>query len=102
MNRSTDPQRGVAWRASGLDNLVWAAYDDDYIVYHRASGKTHFLNAATATLLTRVLETPKAAAEAAAELAAIEQAAVDDGFVAAVEASLHDLEHLGLVEQRDG
>ena len=45
------------WRSSAAD-CVWAIYGDDYVVFHRPSGKTHFLNAAGHRLLTEILDRP--------------------------------------------
>jgi PqqD family protein of HPr-rel-A system len=87
------------WRGGRADELVWAELGDDFVVYHRPSGRTHFFNAATATLLKHVLVEPRSAVAAADELAAREEAVGDAGFFAAVEASLAHLEHLGLVER---
>ena len=96
------PDRRASWQSGPSDDLVWAEFDDGYVVYHRPSGKTHFLNAASAVLLTEILLVPRDAADAARELAALEQTDGDAAFAAAVADSLHHLEYLGLVERRDG
>ena len=93
-----DSSHEPAWRAGPAQDLVWADFGDDSIVYHRPSGKTHFLNGATALLLKTVLLEPKTARIAAEELAAREQAVGDAEFFATVAASLERLAHLGLVE----
>ena len=87
------------WRAGPADDLVWSELGDDYVVYHRPSGRTHFLNSATADLLGHVLAEPRTAAAAADELAAREGAPGSSAFVAAVAESLSRLEHLGLIER---
>lgn len=87
------------WCAGRAQDLVWAQLGDDYVVYHQPSGKTHFLNSATAVLLKHVLIQPKGAVAAAEDLAAREGAAGDDAFFAVVAESLVRLEHLGLVER---
>src|SRR5687768_489363 len=93
----TTAEPAARWRAGQPDDLVWSRMDDAFIVYHRPSGKTHFLNAATADLLAQVLATPRTARSAADELAAREDAAVDSDFIRAVAESLVQLEHLGLI-----
>jgi PqqD family protein of HPr-rel-A system len=90
------------WSAGPAANLAWAEFDDAFIVYHRPSGKTHFLNSATMQLLTRVLTSPHTASTAAERLAADQDAVGDEAFFAAVAESLRYLEHLGLVERSDG
>lgn len=93
-----DAARQPLWRARRAEDLVWAAFDDIHVVYHRPSGKTHFLNTASARLLRDVLTVPRSAAAAAEALAASEQAAVAPEFLAAVAQSLVHLERLGLAE----
>jgi len=90
---------GPSWRAGRADELVWAEFGADVAVYHRPSGKTHFLNAVTALLLKDVLVQPKNSFEAAAELADRQAAVAGSDFLAAVSASLEHLEHLGLVDR---
>jgi PqqD family protein of HPr-rel-A system len=89
------------WRAGPAEGLVWADLGSAYVVYHRPSGRTHFLNSATADLLQHVLVEPRSARAAAEELAAREGADGDAAFFAAVADSLLHLEHLGLVERCD-
>ena len=92
----------MLWRASKTDDLVWAAYEDDeHVVFHRPSGKTHFVNAVTATLLKVVLSSPTSASAAVQQLADAQGVAVEGEFAAAVNKSLHHLEYLGLVERCD-
>ncbi len=90
-----------AWRAGSPQDLVWTEFGDDCVVYHRPSGKTHFLNAATAVLLEEILTVPRDAHAAAEALAAREEAEGDAAFFAAVADSLLHLEYLGLVERCD-
>ena len=87
------------WRAGPQHDLVWAELGDAYAVYHRPSGKTHFLNSATAELLARVLTTPHDAHAAGEALASLQAAAGDSEFFAAVAESLARLEYLGLIER---
>jgi PqqD family protein of HPr-rel-A system len=90
---------GPSWRAGRADELVWAQFGTDFVLYHRRSGKTHFLNAATAVLLKEVLIQPKSSLEAAQELADRQTAVASQDFLAAVQHSLEHLEYLGLVER---
>lgn len=84
---SPDPENapvGVrGWRAAPAGQFVWAHWGDGHALFHRPSGKTHFLNEAGASLLRELLAAP------------------GDPFEA--DPSLHDLllrfEALGLVER---
>lgn len=42
-----------------MSDLLWVEGDDADIVYHRPSGRTHCVNAATTYLLLDVLKEPK-------------------------------------------
>ena len=53
------------WRASPVEDIAWVRFDDEYVAYHRPSGKTHFLNAATHRLLTDLLVEPASVATVA-------------------------------------
>jgi PqqD family protein of HPr-rel-A system len=88
-----------SWRARPADEVVWRALDDDYVLYHRGSGKTHFLNAASNDLLREVLTAAKTAAEAAEALARHEGVSAGPEFVAVVAEALEQLDHLGLVDR---
>jgi PqqD family protein of HPr-rel-A system len=94
-------QLPARWRAGPSGDLAWAELDGDFVVYHRPSGKTHFLNPATASLLQDVLTQWCSAPEAAAALADRQGAAVDDVFSKGVAEALLRLEYAGLVERRN-
>jgi PqqD family protein of HPr-rel-A system len=92
---STEP----AWLAAPGADLAWRRIGDEYVVYHRPSGKTHFLNPPSAHLLLDLLRQPRTAAAAAAALAAAETAEAGEEYRAAVTRLLFRLEELGLVER---
>lgn len=86
------------WR-SNAEDCVWAHYDDDYVVFHRPSGKTHFLNAAGYRLLTEILERPEGTTAIATRLASSggsEPGTLDEEEVHAM---LVRFEYLGLVDR---
>ena len=80
-------------------------YPDSYAVFHRPSGKTHFLNAAGYRLITEILERPGDTASIAAELAvavAVAVAVAEEPSplnVDEVHAMLVRFEYLGLVDR---
>jgi PqqD family protein of HPr-rel-A system len=53
------------WRVQGTAGLCWRAWDDEYVVYHPASGDTHLLNAFTAEVLRALEECPASTSELA-------------------------------------
>jgi PqqD family protein of HPr-rel-A system len=85
------------WRASPVDDTAWVQFDDEYVAYHRPSGKTHFLNAATHRLLTDLLVEPASLATVAAAFAAGSSASPVGNVEKELRATLSHLESLGLV-----
>ncbi len=57
------------WQAAPALEFDWAEWDGEYVLFHRPSGKTHFVNAATAQLLKAILTVPRTVDEAIAVLA---------------------------------
>ena len=86
------------WRSLPSDAIVWTRWDDDqFIVYHRPSGITHFLNAASALLLRDLLVEPSDASYVARAFApATSDAAWDEHLEEITDMLLH-LERLGLI-----
>lgn len=89
----------IRWRSAPQAELRWAELDGDYVVYHRPSGKTHLLNAASAELIRRILLSPTEAAAAADALAECQSMQSDREFTAHVAGLIERLEQLGLVER---
>lgn len=96
MSDEVSPAQAAApqWRAVPGEQLAWLSFDAQFVVYHRPSGKTHFLNAASAQLIREVLGEPGTARSAAARLAGGD---ADSRYVDLVGGLLLRLEDLGLV-----
>ena len=89
------------WRVLSPDQLLWADCGDAFAVFHRPSGKTHFVNLATALLLREVLVAPTTAEQAAVQLAKAAGVADGTGSPPPVVELLQHLETQGLVERLD-
>jgi PqqD family protein of HPr-rel-A system len=87
------------WRTRSRHEIVWALFDEDYVAFHRPSGKTHFLNAASHLLICEILTEARDLDAIVGEFVTRE----DDGDPAAyadqMRAMLDHLENLGLVER---
>ena len=89
----------MIWRSCRQDEFVWAQFGEDFVVYHRPSGKTHFLNAASHLLLTSLLSNPRSF-ESILDNFGAEVASEDEApYSAEMNSMLHRLEHLGLIER---
>ncbi len=51
----TDEQNRPQWRAVDPASMVWASWDADHAVYHRPSGRTHFVNETSRRLIAEIL-----------------------------------------------
>ena len=78
---------------------MWAKFDDDYVAYHRPSGKTHFLNAASQLLICAILTEPRDLAAIANEFASDRTDGNVDAYLEQMKAMLDHLETLGLVDR---
>jgi PqqD family protein of HPr-rel-A system len=89
----------VSWWRSNAADCLWANFDDHYVVYHRPSGKTHFLNAAGHRLLTEILTSACQTATIAAQLAGNEGGELGPLNPDEVREMLVRFEYLGLVDR---
>ena len=100
---TVNPASSPRWRSRPDDELAWLQLEDDFVAFHRPSGKTHFLNAASHELIRDVLAAPRSIEEIAAAILKGEEALdVDEGtgeFVARLEDLVFRLEQLGLIER---
>ncbi|MGI9343460.1 MAG: HPr-rel-A system PqqD family peptide chaperone [Gammaproteobacteria bacterium] len=87
------------WLAASSDDLLWAEWGGDHVAFHRPSGSTHLLNAASRHLLTSVLTKPLSANEIARVLAEGDESDLDSQYVDDIEAMLDRFEQLGLVDR---
>lgn len=58
----------MRWQCRCPDDLVWVDFNDQFVVFHRPSGQTHFLNESAAVLLIDLLASPTTLDEAAGAL----------------------------------
>lgn len=96
MQESSSPR---SWRARSQDEFVWAHFDADYIAFHRPSGKTHFLNAASYRLIGEVLNEARNLDAIVAEFVTEEDNRDLAAYVEQMKAMLDHLESLGLVDR---
>jgi len=87
------------WRSVPQSEIVWSRWGHDYVAYHRLSGKTHYLNAASEQLLTRILLLPKDAETVAIEFVGRDAGEGDNPVAASMTDMLEHFEYLGLVER---
>ncbi|MEZ5532039.1 MAG: HPr-rel-A system PqqD family peptide chaperone [Steroidobacteraceae bacterium] len=88
----------MCWRAESAQCL-WTDWDDLAVLYHRPSGKTHFINAPTAFLLEQFSAAPSTLDAVARALAEAQGRAIDDELREGVAGMAQRLEELGLIER---
>jgi PqqD family protein of HPr-rel-A system len=94
---AADSSPASAFWSSVPSDCTWACYGDDFVVFHRPSGKTHLLNRAGYRLLTDILQRPATSSEIAARLANSSGDGADTPDEVAVRDMLLRFEYLGLV-----
>jgi PqqD family protein of HPr-rel-A system len=99
--RSGPAGRTPRWRAIPAGDLLWAAWDDHRIVFHRPSGITHFLNPASHYLIAEFFDEPRSLGEVADEMLAVTEAPIPapDGFRRQILSLLMRLEQIGLIQR---
>ena len=89
----------MQWRSVPQDQFLWGEWGREFALFHKPSGQTHFLNAASAALLRSILLDPIDAQGASRALAEQlpEAPAPDAEFTRYVFGLLVRFEELGLV-----
>jgi PqqD family protein of HPr-rel-A system len=79
------------------DAFFWEAWDDRYVLYHRASQKTHYLNQTSAIVIQFLAESPYTADKLADALAEESGEPLSEGLRGNIAELLQRLETQGLV-----
>lgn len=88
----------MRWRSCPQDECIWVPFDDEFVVFHKPSGKTHFLNAASEVLIREVLDEPRDFSDVL-EFFGSEVAGEDaSAYRKQMKEMLSRLEHLGLIK----
>jgi PqqD family protein of HPr-rel-A system len=88
----------VRWRLCGDLPLCWRFWDDEFVVYHPASGNTHWLNVAAAEVLKLLESAPASTSQMVTQLTAAFEAPADQQLWDHVERLCAELDQLGLIE----
>ena len=91
---------GASWAAGPPDDfLSFTSEGGGYVLYHRPSGKTHFVNEPAWILLSQALCEPKSLDALTDDLARLQDVEASDDLRAYIESLLLRFEELGLVER---
>jgi PqqD family protein of HPr-rel-A system len=82
-----------------IDDILWVSLDDNFVVYHRPSGKTHFLNQSSKVLITEILADAKDLSSVLAAFAHIDTDAHSEDLARQVTGMLDRLEDVGLIQR---
>lgn len=77
-------------------DFCWEEWDDRYVVFHRASQKTHYLNQTSSIVLQSLMEKPYAAKTLADTLSAESGETLSEEFRNSIAELLQHLETQGL------
>ncbi len=92
-------EKVTRWRSPAPDTIAWAFWDDDYVAYHRPSGRTHFLNVSSRHLIAELLCEPKDAATVAQAFSPPRDDMERQAHLSEITSMLERLEHLGLIDR---
>ena len=87
------------WRVPADSPLDWTQCGDEHIVFHRASGETHYLNDLTALALRMLEEKPSDTRELSIQLAGFLCISASEDFHQQIDCLLSRLDQLGIVER---
>ena len=88
------------WVASPESALLWRSWDDEqWVIYHVASGDTHLLNQVAAQALRSLQEHPSNVSELTERVAAALDSVADEAFAKELERLLAEFDELGLIER---
>jgi len=85
--------------ASDAADLLWSEWDGEYVLFHKPSGKTHFLNESAWVLLSDILREPRDLPATTLELANRRGVAPDEDLSAYVSSLVLRFEELGLTRR---
>lgn len=88
----------IRWSLLPGPPLLWRCWDDEWVLYHPASGDTHRLPAVSARVLQRLEAGPATAAEVVADLAGEVEDTERPQLASFVDSALEAFARLGLVE----
>ena len=89
----------IKWCSRAPAEVIWFDVPPDFIAFHRPSGKTHFLNAASKVLLTEILTLPSDFGEILEVFPSDEDDNEAHRHVIEMRNLLAHLEALGLIER---
>lgn len=89
----------AVWRSPDSDVRVWADFDGDFVLYHRPSGTTHFLNPSGKQVIDALSNTPMTTADIAALFAELVADDLQASVINDVGAMLLRFEDLGLIHR---
>lgn len=96
---TSDSIGAYRWSSVDPDQLLWNGWNDEYVVFHRPSGRTHFLNAASAVLVRELLVSPKTSEDVVQSFPPPDLPSDPNAYHDEILALLERLEHLGLIER---
>ena len=92
-------QAGTRWRTCEPRQLLWAEFNDEFVIYHASSGKTHFLNSGSGYLLQSLLREPHTLREIAQQFSPEDEIGDHSSRDVMIAEMLQYFEELGLVER---
>lgn len=93
--------KSTRWQISGQQKLLWQTWDNETVVFHTGSGDTHLLNPFTCELLKLLEKNALSLTELTVALVEHETQDENMDMIRHLDATLHELGYLGLIERED-
>jgi PqqD family protein of HPr-rel-A system len=91
------PLNSSTWVSCDPSDLVWVDLDEQFAVFHRPSGKTHFLNASSAFILDDILRNPQIGGQVVDKFMTGSESESREQIASGILEMLLHMEELGLV-----
>ena len=87
------------WKSVPATDIAWVGWDGSYAGYHRPSGRTHFLNGSSYSLVTDFLRSAQDLDSVLDSIASGQEPQARESLRHEVLELLEQLEHVGLIEK---
>lgn len=90
-------ERSVSWAALPAELLLWEQFGDEYVVYNRCSGETHFLNVTAAEVLRVLQEGPATLTAVVAQVCRVFDVEEEPALTQHISRVIQEFDYVGLI-----
>lgn len=87
----------VAWTGLPENALLWEQFGDEYVIYNRRSGETHFLNVTAAEVLKVLQGGPATLPTVVAQVCHLFDMEEEPALIQHISRVMQEFDHVGLI-----